>query len=536
MPYGDEKHKLMYEGLAKILGERYVSDDPGVLQAYSRDYYAAGVLRRRRAEFIILPGSTEEIQQVVKLANRYHFPFSIIGTGMFFPTVVAVADYWVLMDSKRLNRIEIDEKNMYAIIQNYVTHAQLHAEAIKKGLFNGIPEAGGQASAFCNAIWAGNQDSSYRTGMASRNILGVEWVLPNGDILRTGTLAGRGDDYSWGEGPGPDLRGLLRGISGHNAALGIVTRIAVKLYPWPGPSAWPVAGLAPGKKCELPLDKFKWYLITYPTIQKAVDAMYEMGKCEIGAVLHHLPPLYFDWWWAKSREEYWKTWLEEYWQKNCKNVVAICLWNWAEDQIEYEEKVLNQIIKDTGGELIDDEVYQRWVPYTLNNWIRDSNACRWMRVGGGLGNTAILFDSMDAALQLFPVAFELMDKYTPPALDAGRADWILPMDFCHQALGEVDYVFEKTIDVCTKIQESFVEIMRRDRQDKVLNLSTAMSLQNLVGPAFANVHHITARIKDAIDPNNIANPTRLIDMEKYKAKMAKLAQEAKQEPGKAETK
>lgn len=527
MPYGDEKHKLIYQELVNVLGAQYVCDDPGVLQAYWRDYYAVGVLRRRRPEFVIQPGGTQDIQTVVKLANRHGFPFSIIGTGMFFPTVVANKDYWCMMDSKRLTNIEIDEKNMYAVIQNHVTHVNLHAEAMKKGLFNGIPEAGGQASAFCNTIWAGNQDSSYRTGMASRNLLGVEWVLPNGDILRTGTLAcPGGDDYSWGEGPGPDLRGLLRGVSGNNAALGIVTRIAVKLYPWPGPDTWPVTGLAPDKETHLPEDKFKWYMINFPTLEKAVDCMYEMGKCEIGGVLHHLPALYFNWWWARSREEFWKYWVDEYWQKNCVNQVDICVFGWAgTEQMEYEEKVLLQIIKEHGGEMVPDEVY-RFSVSTLNNWIRDSNACRWMRIGGGLGNTTIMFDSMDSALKMFPAAFALLEKYTPPALDANHADWILPMDFCHQALGEVDYTFEKTEEICAKVQESFVELMRADRKDKTITLATAMSLQNLAGPAFSNVHHITARIKDAIDPNNVANPGRFIDMEKYKEKIAKVAAES----------
>jgi len=43
-----------------------------------------------------------------------------------------------------------------------------------------------------------------------------------------------------------------------------------------------------------------------------------------------------------------------------------------------------------------------------------------------------------------------------------------------------------------------------------------LSPQNLTGPALANVHLITGKIKKSLDPNNIANPTRLIDMEAMK--------------------
>ena len=523
MPRDDEKHTRIFKGLVDILGERYVADDLAVMQAYSRDYYAAGVLRRRVPEFVVVPGNTADVQQLVKLANRYKFPFSIIGSGMFMPATVAVADYWCIIDSKRLNHIEINDRNMYAIIEPNVTHAQVHAEAIKCGLFNGVPEAGCQASALANTIWAGNQGTGFRTGMASRNLLGFEWVLPDGDIVRTGSLATAADDYSWGEGPGPDIRAVLRGVSGNHGALGIVTRIALKLYPWPGPKVWPTEGVAPEKKSELPKDRFKWFLINYPSLEAAVEAMYEIGRAEIGMVLHHWPAIYFNWWWAKSREEYWDTWLANYWQNNCRNTVAICLWGTAsEEQVTYEEKVLRQIMAETGGEMVPQEVFDRWAPYAINSWIRDANACRWMRVGGGLGNTAILFDSIDNALALFPKAWEHLERYTPPALDAARSDWILPFDLCHQALGEVDYIFEKTEKNCEVIQQSFVEHIRQTRESGVIALATGMATLNVTGKNFADVHHIVAKIKKGIDPNNVANPTRLIDMDKYNAKFGKM--------------
>jgi len=515
MPLDDEKHKLIYDELVNVLGSRHVSDDPAVMEAYSRDCYAASVIRRRSPEFIVLPGSTEDVQRIIRLANRYEFPFSIIGSGLFFPLVLAVADYWCIIDPKRMNKIEVDAKNMYAVIETNVTHAQVHAEAMKRGLHVGTPEAGSQASSLANTIWAGNQGTGYRTGIASRNLLGVEWVLPNGEILRTGSLSILGEGHWWGEGPGPDARGLVRALSGHHGALGMVTRIAVKLYPWPGPSVLPTEGVAPDKKCELPLQRFKWYLFTYPTLEQAADVMYEIGKSEIGGLVHHWPPLYFGWWWAKSREEYWDTWVDEYWQKNFKNSVAVCLWGFAsEKQVEYEERVLKQIIEETGGELIPDDLCQMWVPYAANNWIRDTNACRWMRFGGAIGNAHTLFDSIDTAMDLFPSAWELLEKYTPPALDADRSDWILPFDFCHQALGGVDFSFEKTEEICKTIVACMGELIRSDRQKSVVSLTSSMAPLNVIGRDFANVHLLVAKIKKALDPNNVANPTRLIDMEK----------------------
>ncbi|GAI13390.1 unnamed protein product, partial [marine sediment metagenome] len=159
---------------------------------------------------------------------------------------------------------------------------------------------------------------------------------------------------------------------------------------------------------------------------------------------------------------------------------SVCLWGFAsEKQMQYEEKVLKQIIEETGGKLIPDEVYQRWVPYAANNWVRDTNACRWMRFGGAIGNAHTPFDSMDNALELFPSAWERLDKYTPPALDADHSDWILPFDFCHQALGGVDFTFEKTEEVCKIIVACMGELIRYDRQNSIISLTSSMAPLNV---------------------------------------------------------
>ncbi|MFC2003620.1 FAD-binding oxidoreductase [Chloroflexota bacterium] len=514
MPLGDEKHKLIYDELVNILGPEYVSDDLAVTLAYSRDFYAWTVLRRSSPEFVVLPGSTGDVQQIIKLANRYKFPFSVIGSGLSFPFVGAVKPYWCIVDPKRMNRLEIDEKNMYAILEPYVSHAQLHAEALKRGLHVGVPEAGGQSSSLANHVHLGMHGTAYRTGYGSRNVLGVEWVLPNGEVLTTGSLAIPKAGYFWGEGPGPDARGVLRAMAGHLGALGIITKIAVKLHPWPGPPVFPTEGVAPDKKCELPTDRFKWHLFTYPTLDEAVNAMYEIGKSEIGGMLHSWPPVCYDWWWAKSFEEYWSTWASDYWQRNVKNCVAVCLWGFASDkQVNYEEKVLKQIIEETGGKLISDETYQKWVPYAANNWIRDTNGPRMMRIGGTLGSVVIGLDSLDDALRSSSAAFKIVDKYTPPFLDCDHGDWVSTYDLCHFAASEVDYPHEKTDEASQASVRSMREGMVQDLKDQVTQFVSCVVPAERTGAAFANFHLILAEIKKALDPNNVANPTRLIDME-----------------------
>jgi glycolate oxidase len=516
MPIGDEKHKLIYDELVNIIGDEFVSDDKAVLQTYSRDFYAASILRRESiSEFIVLPGNTDDVQKIIRLANRHRFPFTVIGSGFLMVFIGPAKPYWCIIDTKRMRGLEIDASNMYAVIEPNVTHAQLHAEAIKKGLCMGIPEAGSQACSLANHVFQGVQGTAYRTGYAARNVLGVEWVLPSGEIIRTGSLAVPGEGYWWGEGPGPDARAVLRSAAGHLGALGVVTKLAVKLYPWPGPDVFPTEGIAPDKKSELPVERFKWYLFTYPTFDESIEAMREIGKSEIGGLMHRWPPVYFDWWWAKSKEEYWSTWIEEYWQKNVQNCISVCLWGYAsEKQVEYEEKVLKQIIEETGGKLIPAEVYQKWVPYTANNWIRDTNGCRMMRPSGSFSTNVITYDTLDDCKRSFQSGWRIVDKYTPPILDSEHSDWVLAYDFCHFASAEVDFPHEKTDEVCKIAVKSATDTIFQDLEEGVVEFTGCVAPANRIGPVYANYHWILARIKKAVDYNNVANPTRFIDIER----------------------
>ena len=70
---------------------------------------------------------------------------------------------------------------------------------------------------------------------------------------------------------------------------------------------------------------------------------------------------------------------------------------------------------------------------------------------------------------------------------------------------------------------------RANRKEGIISLASGMTTLNITGRDYANVHMIMYHIKEALDPNNIANPTRLIDMEAMKRKMRKEAEEKAKE-------
>jgi len=93
MPPGDEKHKLIYDELVDILGPDYVSDDRAVVEAYTRESQAPSFVTRGRAEFIVMPENTEDVQEITRLATRYKFPLSVLASGLVMGTIAAVKPY-----------------------------------------------------------------------------------------------------------------------------------------------------------------------------------------------------------------------------------------------------------------------------------------------------------------------------------------------------------------------------------------------------------------------------------------------------------
>ncbi len=513
-----DKHGTIKQALADLLGTENVSDDKAVLEAYTRDWLPPGVLEHFPPEFVALPGNTREVQSIYKLANRFKFHCIPVGSNLWSVATKATRPFTVLLDPKRLNHIvKIDEKNMYAIIEPYVSNAQVSAEAMKRGLVCGCPEAGGQASQLAGHTFQGFWGIGYRTGMGYRNILGFEWVLPNGELLRIGSLSQPNAGLSWGEGPGPDLRGMLRGYLGAMGGLGMVTRMAVKLHPWPGPKTFPCEGMVPNQKSVLPLKKFEWVLFKYPTLKDCVKVMYEIGKSEIGGNLEKWPTSYLCWWWAKSCEEYWETWKSGYFQKNMKNMVSICLWGFtSEKQLQYEKRVLEDIIEESGGELIPREYYDKWVPYAANNWIRDTNGPRMMLPSGGFGLFSVGPDTLQFAMESVKRGHVFMEKYSPPVLDCDYSDWIASHEFSHFGIGETDFPFEKSVEQSQDLMQAMMAFVKWDIENKTDDgVGPAMGgpYHAMAGPAYYNYDKILVGIKKTLDPNNVANPPHIIPTE-----------------------
>jgi len=199
--------KIVFQDLESIVGPDYVSNDPAILEADAKQPWPHGILLRRRPFAVVIPSSPEEIQSIYRVANRYKY--LVIPAGNYNWDVPTRA-LTIVVDPKRMNKIiDIDERNMFAVIEPGVTHAQRNTEAMKRGLISNTTGGGGPTSVIANNLFLGMGGFVYRLGM-DKSILTAEWVLPTGEIIRTGSHAIKNATPFWYEGTGPDLRGIMR--------------------------------------------------------------------------------------------------------------------------------------------------------------------------------------------------------------------------------------------------------------------------------------------------------------------------------------
>jgi hypothetical protein len=281
-----------YQGFEDIVGPENISDDPALLDCYryplSHTAIHIGPYYRvytPRGEAVLLPGSAEEVQAIVKLCNKYKIRFKASST-FWSAWGYPLEDNTIQLDMRRMDKIlEIDDKNNFAVVEPHVIEATLQAEAMKVGLNTHIHGPGASCSCLASATALGGlgPDTAYM-GHHNENLLGVEWVMPDGEMLRVGSV-GSGLGWFCCDGPGPSLKGLVRGMTGTNGAMGVFTKCALKLYPWPGPATLPVTGRPPAYQVSLP-DNIRSYTLGFSTWEGWADSCYLIWEAGIGYVAH----------------------------------------------------------------------------------------------------------------------------------------------------------------------------------------------------------------------------------------------------------
>ena len=215
--------------LRAVVGEKnLVFGDAELLRNYSHDE-VAGPEYARMPEIVVKPASAREISEIMKIANRNRVPVTPRGGGTGLSCGAVPMHGGIVLALERMNRIlEIDRENMVAVVEPGVVTSEIGKAVQEFGLFYaGYPMS--FESCFIGGNLAENAGGgrAIKYGVTGHYVLGLEAVLPTGEILEMGGK--RVKDVT-----GYDLIHLLVGSEG---TLGIFTKIILRLLPRPAATA-----------------------------------------------------------------------------------------------------------------------------------------------------------------------------------------------------------------------------------------------------------------------------------------------------------
>lgn len=210
------------EALVNIVGQENVTDSKASLLVYS---YDATPQFQSLPDAVISPRNTQEVSEIVKLCNEYKVPIVPRGSGTNLAAGTCPTSGGIVLLFNRMNKLlEIDESNLTVTVQPGIVTQTMINEVEKRGLFYPPDPSSMKISTIGGNL---NENSGglrgLKYGVTRDYVLGLEVVLPNGEIIRTGGKLAK--DVA-----GYDLTRLFVGSEG---TLGIITEATLKLIPMP---------------------------------------------------------------------------------------------------------------------------------------------------------------------------------------------------------------------------------------------------------------------------------------------------------------
>jgi glycolate oxidase len=221
--YGKVNREIL-ERLKQILGEQFVITDEEKMEPYSHDEVAESEYAHM-PEVVVKPHTAEEIALIVRLANEMRIPVTPRGAGSGLSGGAVPLYGGILLSLERMNRIlEVDERNMMVVVEPGVVTNEINSRIKDIGLFfAGYPMSLETCYVGGNVAENAGGGKAVKYGVTERYIMGIEMVTPTGEIVSFGGK--RMKDVS-----GYNIRMLMVGSEG---TLGIITKVIIKLLPLP---------------------------------------------------------------------------------------------------------------------------------------------------------------------------------------------------------------------------------------------------------------------------------------------------------------
>lgn len=219
--------------LAEAVGQAHVLSGPDISPDYTHDEALTATPATPLA--VVRPASTAEVADILRVADEHRVAVTARGSGTGLSGAAIASAGGILVSFERMNEIlEIDTDNHVAVVQPGVTLDQLNAAAGAHALV--YPVFPGESSASLGGNVATNAGGmrAIKYGVTRHHVLGLEVVLPGGEVVRTGGKFVKSST-------GYDLTQLIIGSEG---TLALVTEATLKLHPKPEHAATVLAPFA----------------------------------------------------------------------------------------------------------------------------------------------------------------------------------------------------------------------------------------------------------------------------------------------------
>lgn len=206
----------------EICGEKYASDDAETLTRYGSDETEDFCFP---PHVVLKPENTAQVSAIMKYCHTHHIAVTPRGAGTGLSGGALPVYGGVVLSMERFNRIvEIDELNLQVITEPGVITQVLQEACMERGLYY-PPDPSSRGSCFIGGNLAENSGGprAVKYGVTKDWVLGLEAVLPSGEIIHTGARTLKNST-------GYNLTQLLIGSEG---TLAVITKIILKLIPYP---------------------------------------------------------------------------------------------------------------------------------------------------------------------------------------------------------------------------------------------------------------------------------------------------------------
>jgi glycolate oxidase len=218
---GSQLLPAWHRPLIRILPKGEITFDKEILKGYSGDKWFAS----HSPDAVALPRTTKSVSALLKFANARGIPVTPRGAGYGYVGGCVPVKGGIVLSLKRMNRIrEINRDDFVAVVEAGVVTKDLQTAVEKKGLYY-PPDPASRADSFIAGNIATNAGGPrcLKYGVTRDYVLGLEVVLANGAIVRTGGRTHKNKT-------GFDFSRLLTGSEG---MLGVITEATLKLLPLP---------------------------------------------------------------------------------------------------------------------------------------------------------------------------------------------------------------------------------------------------------------------------------------------------------------